>query len=110
MWWTIEQTAQHLGMTVEQVRDTRRRKVWPGNVGVRQGKRLRFDPRRIEAGPPDEPEHTDDVATATLWMMEDMRNLLGQIHAAVADLRRWEHEKRQRENEQSPIMERDDEE
>jgi hypothetical protein len=103
MWWTIEQTAEHLGMTVDQVRATRRRREWPGNVGVRMGKRLRFDRERILAGPV-VPEHTDDAATAAVWLLEDIRNLVGQIHGAVADLRRWQQEQRQ----ERAIMERAD--
>lgn len=89
MWWTIEQTAEHAGMTVDQVRETRRRKEWPGVVGVRQGRRLRFDPERVKAGPR-EAEHTDDAAVAAVWLLEDIRNLVGQIHQAIEDIRRWQ--------------------
>ena len=91
MWWTTEQVAEHAGMTVEQVWETRRRKEWPGVAGVRQGRRLRFDPEVVKAGPR-EAEHTDDAATAAVWLLEDIRNLVGQIHQAITDIRRWQQE------------------
>lgn len=94
MWWTTEQAAEHLGMTAEQIYESRRRKEWPGNIGVRQGRTLRFDRERILAGPV-MPEHTDDAATAAVWLLEDIRNLVGQIHSAIMDLRAWTAEQRQ---------------
>jgi hypothetical protein len=94
MWWTIEQTAEHAGITVEQVYETRRRKEWPGVLGIRQGRRLRFDSERVKAGPV-LPEHTEDAAVAAVWLLEDIRNLVGQIHGAITDLRAWQAEDRQ---------------
>ena len=95
MWWTTEQVAEHAGMTVEQVWETRRRKEWPGVLGIRQGRRLRFDPEMIKAGPR-EPERTDDAATAAVWLLEDIRNLVGQIHQAIIEIRAWQREQRVR--------------
>ena len=93
MWWTIEEVAEHLDMTVEQVRQTRSRKEWPGVIGIRQGRRLRFDSEAVKAGPR-EPEHTDDAAVAAVWLLEDIRNLVGQIHTAINDIRAWQREQR----------------
>ena len=88
MWWTTEQVAEHAGMTVEQVYESRRRKEWPGIVGVRQGRSLRFDPDRVTAGP-QEPQRTDDPAVAAVWIVEDIRGMVRQIRTAVDELLAW---------------------
>lgn len=86
MWWTVEQVAEHTGLTVTQVYESRRRREWPGNVGVRQGRSLRFDSELVKAGPR-EPEHTDDPSVAAVWMLEDVRTLAREIKTAIHEVR-----------------------
>lgn len=105
MWWTTEQVAEHVGMTVEQVYVTRRRKEWPGVLGVRQGRALRFDAELVQAGP-GETEHTDDTAIVTVWLLEDLRNSVRELRTAVEEVRAWVRSQR----EDRPIFEVADEE
>lgn len=82
--WTIEEVADHLGMTVTQVRESRRKGEWPGTVGKLQGRRLRFRSELIEAGP-QEPKTTNDPVEAILWTAQGIEAKLAEI---LTELRR----------------------
>ena len=95
MWWTTEQVAEHAGMTVEQVYESRRRKEWPGVLGVRQGRSLRYDSELVKAGPR-AAEHSDDAAVVAVWLLEDIRNLARDIRSAVEEVRAWTRQQQDR--------------
>lgn len=75
---TIEEVADRLNMTVTQVRESRRKGEWPGNVGKRQGRRLRFNADLIESGP-QEPTTTSDPVDALLWTAQGIEAKLAEI-------------------------------
>ena len=78
-YWTIEEVAEHLNLTVSQVRETRRRNAYPGNLGRQRGRRLLFSPEQVQAGP-QEPETTNDPMTAILWALSGIHTTLRSIH------------------------------
>lgn len=82
MTWTTEQVAEHLGITVDEVYASRRNNTFPGNLGVRRGKRLVFNPEQIK-NPPKE-ESTDDVQVAILWELQAHTQLLRRIIQEVS--------------------------
>lgn len=77
-YWTIEEVADALGMTVAQVYETRRRKEYPGNLGKLRGRRLMFDADLVQAGP-QVPESTEDVSEAILWTLQGIEGKLGEL-------------------------------
>lgn len=78
--WTIEEVAEHTGLTVTQVYESRRRKEWPGVIGTQRGRRLMFDADRVKAGPEAvASQTTDDVQTAILWTLQGIESKLGLI-------------------------------
>jgi hypothetical protein len=87
-YWTTEQVAQFLGVSPQAVYDSRARNKFPGNRGVRRGKRLMFDSETIEQGAraveegidPDSPETTNNVNTAILWELGGIHKTLRAIH------------------------------
>lgn len=83
--WTTEQVAEHLDLTVDDVYRTRRENKYPGNLGVRRGRRLMFDPVLVENPP--EPETTNDPTVAVLWELQAQTRLLHQIIHEVRGLR-----------------------
>lgn len=76
--WTTEEVAEYLGITVQQVYESSRRGEWPGRVGKQRGRRKLYNSDLIQAGS-QEPETTNDPATAILWALsgihETLRNL-----------------------------------
>ena len=83
--WTTEQVADHLGLTVEAVYQSRREQRYPGNLGVRRGRRLMFDPDHI-ANPPTQ-ETTTDPLVAALWEIKGVRKVVNKIDREVQALR-----------------------
>jgi hypothetical protein len=83
--WTTQQVADHLGLTVEEVYRSRREQRFPGNLGVRRGRRLMFDPDHI-ANPPTQ-ESTTDPAVAALWEIQGVRKVVNKIDREVQALR-----------------------
>lgn len=83
--WTTEQVADHLGITVEAVYQSRREQRFPGNLGVRRGRRLMFDPDHI-ANPPT-PESTSDPMVAALWEIKGVRKIVNKIDRDIQALR-----------------------
>jgi len=77
--WTTEDVADFLDITVAQIYESRRRKEYPGVLGRQRGKRLLFPQDLVEAGP-GEPEITDDVNTAILWALQGIKKTLDAIH------------------------------
>jgi len=78
-YWTIEDVADFLEITVGQVYESRRRKEYPGILGRQRGRRLMFPQDLVEAGP-QQPETTDDTATAILWAVQGIKDTLDAIH------------------------------
>ena len=76
--WTIEEVAEQTGMTVAQVRESRRRKEWPGNLGRMRGRRLMFDADLVAAGPT-VAESTNDPLEAILWTTQGIEAKLVDI-------------------------------
>lgn len=83
--WTTQQVADHLGLTVEEVYRSRREQRFPGNLGVRRGRRLMFDPDHI-TNPPTQ-ESTTDPAVAALWEIQGVRKVVNKIDREVQALR-----------------------
>ena len=81
-YWTIEEVADFLDITVAQVYESRRRKEYPGALGKMQGRRLRFNSEKVEAGP-ESAESTEDVQTAILWTLQGIEAKLGKILAEL---------------------------
>lgn len=81
--WTTEEVADHLGLTVDEVYASRRRSEYPGNLGIRRGKRLVFDEDRVKAGPQLEPEVTTDTLEAILWELQAHTQLLRRLTQEV---------------------------
>jgi hypothetical protein len=87
-YWTTEQVAEHLGVETQSVYESRRRGLFPGNLGVRRGRRLMFPSDAIEAGAqavsegvdPDSGETTNDVNTAILWALQGIKKTLDAMH------------------------------
>ena len=77
-YWTIEEVADFLDITVAQVYESRRRKEYPGVLGKMQGRRLRFDQEKVEAGP-ESAGSTEDIQTAILWTLQGIEAKLGKI-------------------------------
>ena len=77
--WTIEEVADFLDITIGKVRESRRRKEYPGVLGRQRGRRLLFPQDLVEAGP-QEPAVTDDVNTAILWALQGIKGTLDAIH------------------------------
>ena len=77
--WTIEEVAEFLEITVGQVRESRRRKEYPGVLGRQRGRRLLFPRDLVEAGP-QEPEVTEDPTTAILWALGGIHETLRAMH------------------------------
>lgn len=76
--WTTEQVAEHLGIEVREIYQSRRNGDWPGIVGTQRGRRLLFRSDLIEAGP-QETESTEDVTVAILWTLQGIEAKLGKI-------------------------------
>lgn len=83
--WTTQQVADHLGLTVEEVYRSRREQRFPGNLGVRRGRRLMFDPDHI-TNPPTQ-ESTTDPLVAALWEIKGVRKVVNKIDREVQALR-----------------------
>lgn len=77
-YWTIEEVADALGMTVAQVYESRRRKEYPGNLGKPRGRRLMFNADLVQAGPT-EPESTTDPLEAILWTVTGIEEKLARL-------------------------------
>lgn len=75
--WTIEEVADHTGMTVAQVRESRRRKEWPGNLGRMRGRRLVFNADLVQAGPTT-PQTTNDPLEAILWTLQGIEKKVAE--------------------------------
>lgn len=86
MTWTTEQVAEHLGITVDEVYTSRRRGDFPGNLGVRRGKRLVFNPDQVE-NPPEKDGTTSDVMLAVLWELQAHANLLRRVAVDIHHIR-----------------------
>jgi hypothetical protein len=76
--WTTEQVADHLGITVKDVYESRRRNEFPGSIGTNRGRRLLFRSDLIESGP-QEPKTTSDPLEAILWGLNAIEKQLGEI-------------------------------
>ena len=81
--WTTEQVAEHVGITVAEVYQSRRRGDWPGNVGTNRGRRLLFRSDLIESGPV-EPDTTNDPLVALLWTAQGIEAKVGEILAELS--------------------------
>ena len=66
--WTIEEVADHLDLTVTQVRESRRKGEYPGALGRMRGRRLAFDVDLVKAGP-QVAKSTTDPLEAILWTL-----------------------------------------
>lgn len=66
--WTIEEVADHLDLTVTQVRESRRKGEYPGVLGRMRGRRLAFDVDLVKAGP-QVAKSTTDPLEAILWTL-----------------------------------------
>jgi hypothetical protein len=77
-YWTTEQVAEYLGLTVQQVYESSRRGEWPGNVGKQRGRRNLFRSDLIQSGP-QEPKTTSDPVEALLWTAQGIEAKLGEI-------------------------------
>lgn len=78
MYWTTEQVAEFLDITVEQVYESRRRKEYPGNIGTNRGRRLMFDAEKVQAGP-EVAQTTNDPLEALLWTTQGIEAKLVEI-------------------------------
>lgn len=78
MYWTTEQVAEFLGITPEQVYESRRRKEYPGNIGTQRGRRLMFDAEKVQAGP-QVAQTTNDPLEALLWTAQGIEAKLVEI-------------------------------
>lgn len=78
-WWSTEDVADFLGITAQQVYESKRRNEYPGVLGQRVGRMTRFKRSEIEAGP-QEPETTNDPTQAILWALEGIHTTLRAIH------------------------------
>ena len=78
-YWTTEEVADFLEISVAQVYESRKRKEYPGVLGRQRGRRLLFSQDLVEAGP-QEPEVTDDVSTAILWALQGIKKALDAMH------------------------------
>ena len=76
--WTTDEVAEHLGMTVAQVYESRKRKEYPGDIGKQRGRRLLFNADLVRAGPTTA-QTTNDPLEAILWTLQGIEKKLGQI-------------------------------
>jgi hypothetical protein len=76
--WTTEQVAEHLGITVKDVYESARANRFPGSLGTQRGRRKLYRSDLILAGP-QEPKTTSDPVEAILWTVQG-------IEAKLADL------------------------
>jgi hypothetical protein len=83
--WTIEEVADHLALTVTQVRESRRKGEYPGNLGRLRGRRLMFDADLVQAGPT-VAQTTGEPLEAILWTLQGIESKVGEIavHLAAA--------------------------
>jgi hypothetical protein len=75
---TTQEVADHLGITVAEVYQSRRNGEWPGSVGKQRGRSLKFRSDLIEAGP-QAAESTTDPQEAMLWTLQGIEAKLGKI-------------------------------
>lgn len=80
--WTTEQVAEHLGITIKEVYESARANRFPGNLGKQRGRRKLYRSDLILAGP-QEPKTTSDAVEAILWVLNDMQRTLGGIHTEL---------------------------
>lgn len=76
--WTTEQVADYLSLTAQDVYESRRRGAYPGNLGIRRGRKLLFPSDQV-MNPPEE-ETTNDPTTAILWALDGIHKTLRAIH------------------------------
>lgn len=76
--WTTEQVAEHLGLTVKEVYETARTNRFPGNLGTQRGRRKLYRSDLIIAGP-QEPKTTSDPVEAILWTVQGIEAKLADI-------------------------------
>lgn len=77
-YWTTEEVAVFLNVTVDDVYRTRRNREYPGVLGRQRGRRLVFPADLVEAGPT-EPESTNDPIVAILWTVQGIEAKLVEI-------------------------------
>lgn len=82
--WTIEEVADNLDLTVTQVRESRRKGEYPGNLGRLRGRRLMFDADLVAAGPT-VAQTTNDPQEAILWTLQGIESKVAQIAADIAE-------------------------
>lgn len=82
---TIEEVADRTGLTKAQIYESRKRKEWPGSIGVQAGRRLRFDADLIDAGP-QPTETTNDPTVAILWAVDGIHKTLRSILREISKL------------------------
>lgn len=76
--WTTEQVADYLGITVQQVYESSRRGEFPGSIGKQRGRRKLYNADLVQAGP-QEPKSTSDPLEALLWTAQGIEAKLAEI-------------------------------
>lgn len=76
--WTTEQVAEHLGITVKEVYESARANRFPGNLGTQRGRRKLYRSDLILAGP-QAPRTTSDPVEAILWTVQGIEAKLAEI-------------------------------
>lgn len=85
--WTTEQVADYLSLTAQDVYESRRRGAYPGNLGIRRGRKLLFPSDQV-MNPPEE-QATSDPTTAILWALDGIHKTLRAIHNELRAQRAW---------------------
>lgn len=80
--WTTEQVAAHLGLTVKDIYESARANRFPGNLGTQRGRRKLYRSDLILAGP-QEPKTTSDPVEAILWTVQGIEAKLAAILAEL---------------------------